>query len=97
MGAPKNAQLALADLKRAQAWALKHFNVGTDGDGLLDKPTFEIDFEEDRMTVYPRSYGQRLVPGIRYRLKWFDGQVGWEGYGVLSGQPVCWLRVREDE
>ena len=52
-----------------------------------------IDFEEDRMTVYPRSYGHRLVLGILYRLKWIRGQVGWEGYGILTGKPMCWLRV----
>lgn len=95
MSAPKNAQQALTDLKRARAWALKRFNVGAEHDGLFDPPTFEIDFEDDRMIVYPRSYGHRLALGVSYRLKWIGRQVGWEGYGVLSGEPICWLRVAD--
>lgn len=96
MSAPTDVQQALADLKRARAWALKHFNVGAEHSGLFDAPTFEIDFEADRMTAYPRSYGKRIVLGVSYRLKWVGGQVGWEGYGVLSGEPFTWLRVTKD-
>ena len=93
MSAPEDIQQVFADFKRARAWALKHFNVGAEHGGLFDPPTFEIDFEDDRMTVYPCICGKRIAIGISYQIKWVSGQVGWEGYGVLSGEPFTWLKV----
>lgn len=81
-----------ADIKQARAWARNRFP--TEGpDHLMAPPRFDIEFLDlDRMIVYPRVYGQRSI-GIEYRLKWVGDKVGWEGYGVLSGLPMCWLEV----
>ena len=48
------------------------------------------------MEVYPCSFGVRHTLSISYRLKWIGDRVGWEGYGVLSGQPMCWLEVKDE-
>lgn len=81
------------DVKRARIWARAYFP--SDGpDHLLAPPRFDIEFLDiDCMIVYPRIYGQRCSIGVEYRLKWVNGKVGWEGYGVLSGLPMCWLEV----
>ena len=96
MTVPTDSARAMADIRRARAWARNHFP--TEGeDRLLAPPKFDIEFPDlDRMVVYPRTYGHRTLFGVKYRLKWVKGEVGWEALGVLSGRPVCWLRVTDN-
>lgn len=93
MTIPTDLEQIKADINRAQAWAKKRFNVGSPS-GFLDPPVSEIDFDGDGMDVWPVLYSKRMGISVNYRLKWKKGRVGWEGYGILSGQSMCWLEVK---
>lgn len=93
MSVPKDLEQIKKDIERARAWAERHFNVGGSST-LLDPPACEIDYPEpDQMVVFPVLYGERLGLGVRYRLKWQYGSVGWEGYHILTEKPICWLEI----
>lgn len=93
-----------ADIIRAREWAWEHFNADQEEDHILAKPTFDMEYPEpDEIEVWPRSYGRRLFPSLRYKLAWKPGgQLVWVSqrpfYGielVIGSESVQteWERV----
>jgi hypothetical protein len=83
------------DIERAREWARVHFNDGGPST-LFDLPAFDVVFTDvDKMRVYPLFYGKRLDLSVEYRLKWVNGQVGWEGSLLITGEHP-WLKVSTD-
>ena len=85
----------LTGLPRAQAWALDHFNANVTAEinTLLDRPSFQVRFEGDKMFTTPQLYGESFGFEVEYVLGYDPIGPVWIGRNPMTGLalPLLWV------
>jgi hypothetical protein len=92
-------------IKKARAWALKHFNADKAKEGkiinedlTLAKPSFFVSFPTpDTMIATPSCMGKSSIISIDYKLAFNkDGSVSWIGTHPFYGTEFPPLKVTDN-
>jgi hypothetical protein len=96
IGNAKDIEEIKQDIEKARRWARKHFNVGQKEDHLLARPTFDIEYPgPNKIQVWPRFYGKRMMVSFTYTLIWVGEMLIWRARHPFHGTVID-LIVEED-